>query len=202
MFRYDGHSGRVTPGPIPNPEVKPARVPVCTVLRKRTGTQARCQPLFIFKLWPRGCFSEKLCHNTLNRSWKRYRSMFRISSTSAIIACTMWTRACSSPRSWIQTNMSKPSSVIGYVQNGFEPGSYRKTGCYDGLISKLISNADERNLENLRHLCSGQSINHFHQDSISLRDLQNKHVSSTLLVSSGHLGIANTDSENEVSVPD
>ena len=48
MFRYDGQSGGVTPGPIPNPEVKPARVPVCTVLRKRTGTQARCQPLFHF----------------------------------------------------------------------------------------------------------------------------------------------------------
>ena len=54
MFRYDGHSGRVTPGPIPNPEVKPARVPVCTVLRKRTGTQARCQPLFHSIMWPRG----------------------------------------------------------------------------------------------------------------------------------------------------
>ena len=26
MFRYDGHSGGVTPGPIPNPEVKSARV--------------------------------------------------------------------------------------------------------------------------------------------------------------------------------
>ena len=48
MFRYDGQSGGVTPGPIPNPAVKPARVPVCTVLRKRTGTQARCQPLFHF----------------------------------------------------------------------------------------------------------------------------------------------------------
>ena len=30
MFRYDGHSGGVTPGPIPNPEVKSARVSVCT----------------------------------------------------------------------------------------------------------------------------------------------------------------------------
>ena len=47
MFRYDGHSGGVTPGPIPNPEVKSARVSVCTVLRKRTGTQTRCQPLFL-----------------------------------------------------------------------------------------------------------------------------------------------------------
>ena len=28
MFRYDGHSGGVTPGPIPNPEVKSARVSV------------------------------------------------------------------------------------------------------------------------------------------------------------------------------
>ena len=46
MYWYDGQSGGVTPGPIPNPAVKPARVPVCTVLRKRTGTQARCQPLF------------------------------------------------------------------------------------------------------------------------------------------------------------
>ena len=46
MDWYDGHSGGVTPGPIPNPAVKPSRVPVCTVLRKRTGTQARCQPLF------------------------------------------------------------------------------------------------------------------------------------------------------------
>ena len=48
MYWYDGQSGGVTPGPIPNPAVKPARVPVCTVLRKRTGTQARCQPLFHF----------------------------------------------------------------------------------------------------------------------------------------------------------
>ena len=44
--RYDGHSGGETPGPFPNPEVKSARVSVCTVLRKRTGTQTRCQPLF------------------------------------------------------------------------------------------------------------------------------------------------------------
>ena len=47
MFRYDGQSGGETPGPFPNPEVKSARVSVCTVLRKRTGTQTRCQPLFI-----------------------------------------------------------------------------------------------------------------------------------------------------------
>ena len=49
----DGHSGGETPGPIPNPEVKPACVSVCTVLRKRTGTQKRCQPLFIslFQGW-------------------------------------------------------------------------------------------------------------------------------------------------------
>ena len=46
MFWYDGQSGGVTPGPIPNPAVKSARVSVCTVLRKRTGTQTRCQPLF------------------------------------------------------------------------------------------------------------------------------------------------------------
>ena len=46
MFRYDGQSGGETPGPFPNPEVKSARVSVCTVLRKRTGTQTRCQPLF------------------------------------------------------------------------------------------------------------------------------------------------------------
>lgn len=45
MSWYDGHSGGVTPGPIPNPAVKSARVSVCTVLRKRTGTQTRCQPL-------------------------------------------------------------------------------------------------------------------------------------------------------------
>ena len=46
----DGHSGGETPGPIPNPAVKSARVPVCTVLRKRTGTQARCLPLFSYFL--------------------------------------------------------------------------------------------------------------------------------------------------------
>ena len=51
MFRYDGHSGGVTPGPIPNPAVKSARVSVCTVLRKRTGTQVRCQPLYSFDQW-------------------------------------------------------------------------------------------------------------------------------------------------------
>ena len=54
MFRYDGHSGGVTPGPIPNPEVKSARVSVCTVLRKRTGTQTRCQPLFLSYLVAEG----------------------------------------------------------------------------------------------------------------------------------------------------
>ena len=48
MFRYDGHSGGVTPGPIPNPAVKSARVSVCTVVRKPTGTQTRCQPLLLF----------------------------------------------------------------------------------------------------------------------------------------------------------
>ena len=48
MDWYDGHSGGVTPGPIPNPAVKSARVHVCTVLRKRTGTRARCQPLLHF----------------------------------------------------------------------------------------------------------------------------------------------------------
>ena len=37
-FWYDGHSGGVTPGPIPNPAVKSACVSVCTVLRERTGT--------------------------------------------------------------------------------------------------------------------------------------------------------------------
>ena len=57
MFWYDGHSGGVTPGPIPNPEVKSARVSVCTVLRKRTGTQTRCQPLLHSISWPRGCFT-------------------------------------------------------------------------------------------------------------------------------------------------
>ena len=45
-YWYDGHSGGVTPGPIPNPAVKSARVSVCTVVRKSTGTQTRCQPLF------------------------------------------------------------------------------------------------------------------------------------------------------------
>ena len=34
MFWYDGQSGGVTPGPIPNPAVKSARVSVCTVVRK------------------------------------------------------------------------------------------------------------------------------------------------------------------------
>ena len=58
MYWYDGQSGGVTPGPIPNPAVKPARVPVCTVLRKRTGTQARCQPLFHFYY-----VAERLFHN-------------------------------------------------------------------------------------------------------------------------------------------
>ncbi len=47
MFWYDGQSGGVTPGPIPNPAVKSARVSVCTVVRKPTGTQTRCQPLFL-----------------------------------------------------------------------------------------------------------------------------------------------------------
>ena len=56
MFWYDGHSGGVTPGPIPNPAVKSARVPVCTVVRKPTGTQARCQPLFPFHYVDRGLF--------------------------------------------------------------------------------------------------------------------------------------------------
>ena len=45
-YWYDGHSGGVTPGPIPNPAVKSARVSVCTVVRKSTGTQTRCQPPF------------------------------------------------------------------------------------------------------------------------------------------------------------
>ncbi len=54
MSWYDGHSGGVTPGPIPNPAVKPSNVPVCTVLRKRTGTQVRCQPLFPFYLFSNG----------------------------------------------------------------------------------------------------------------------------------------------------
>jgi hypothetical protein len=41
----DGHSGGVTPGLIPNPEVKPTSVLRCTVVRKSTGTADRCQPL-------------------------------------------------------------------------------------------------------------------------------------------------------------
>ena len=47
MFRYDGHSGGVTPGPIPNPEVKSARVSVCTVLRKVNHFSSPIS-------WPRG----------------------------------------------------------------------------------------------------------------------------------------------------
>ena len=57
MFRYDGHSGGVTPGPIPNPAVKSARVSVCTVVRKPTGTQTRCQPLLLFYLVAERLFS-------------------------------------------------------------------------------------------------------------------------------------------------
>lgn len=63
MFRYDGQSGGVTPGPIPNPAVKSARVSVCTVVRKPTGTQTRCQPLFLSYLVAERPFSIPLNHN-------------------------------------------------------------------------------------------------------------------------------------------
>ena len=36
--QHDGHSGGVTPGPIPNPEVKPTHVLCCTVVREPTGS--------------------------------------------------------------------------------------------------------------------------------------------------------------------
>ena len=38
---FDGHSGGDTPGPIPNPAVKPACVPSGTVVREPTGRLAR-----------------------------------------------------------------------------------------------------------------------------------------------------------------
>ena len=41
MFRYDGHSGGVTPGPIPNPEVKSARVMAVRPLSSITDRDIR-----------------------------------------------------------------------------------------------------------------------------------------------------------------
>ena len=35
---FDGHSGGDTPGPIPNPEVKPAHVPCGTAVREPAGS--------------------------------------------------------------------------------------------------------------------------------------------------------------------
>ena len=35
-------AGGETPGPIPNPEDKPARVPCCTELRERSGSRDCC----------------------------------------------------------------------------------------------------------------------------------------------------------------
>ena len=42
----DGHSGRVTPGLIPNPTVKPATFLASTVFREGTGNLIRCRTLF------------------------------------------------------------------------------------------------------------------------------------------------------------
>ena len=39
----DGHSGRETPGLIPNPAVKPAGVPRGTEVREPTGSVESCQ---------------------------------------------------------------------------------------------------------------------------------------------------------------
>ena len=39
-----GHSGGVTPGPIPNPEVKPANDPGSTLVRELRGGPESCQP--------------------------------------------------------------------------------------------------------------------------------------------------------------
>ena len=44
----DGHSGGVTPGPIPNPEVKPTHVPRCTMVREPMGTGVHCPPPLLF----------------------------------------------------------------------------------------------------------------------------------------------------------
>jgi hypothetical protein len=47
---YDGHSGGVTPVPIPNTEVKPACVAFCTVVREPTGIWLRCRHPILFLL--------------------------------------------------------------------------------------------------------------------------------------------------------
>ena len=39
-------AGGETPGPIPNPEDKPARVPCCTELRERSGSRDCCYARF------------------------------------------------------------------------------------------------------------------------------------------------------------
>ncbi len=49
-------AGGETPGPIPNPEDKPARVPCCTELRERSGSRDCCYARFHyfflkFKAW-------------------------------------------------------------------------------------------------------------------------------------------------------
>ena len=67
-FWSDGHSGGVTPGPIPNPAVKSARVSVCTVVRKSTGTQTRCQPLFLLLFGGRESFQLLIKASTINIS--------------------------------------------------------------------------------------------------------------------------------------
>ena len=41
-------AGGETPGPIPNPEDKPARVPCCTELRERSGSRDCCYARFLY----------------------------------------------------------------------------------------------------------------------------------------------------------
>ncbi len=43
--QHDGHSGGVTPGLIPNPEVKPTHVLCGTVVREPTGNLGPSGPL-------------------------------------------------------------------------------------------------------------------------------------------------------------
>lgn len=47
LLLVDGHIGGETPGPIPNPAVKSAYVPYCTVFREGTGTMDRCLHLYL-----------------------------------------------------------------------------------------------------------------------------------------------------------
>ena len=42
MGEYGGHSGRVTPVPIPNTADKPVHVPYCTEVREPSGTLDSC----------------------------------------------------------------------------------------------------------------------------------------------------------------